>query len=257
MIGSLRSFRRSVDRRAKDLLCVVAVSIGLLLGSSSPATAQAKPLATIPVASPSPQISMPGPVGVTSQIVETDSIIGTVIPPASGSTPPTTPAVNSPVNSPGVIVTLIAPPESTPVTAQESEKPAKKKTTAKKKRTTKPATTGENAETAETAETTSTVKVRAAAESGTTEVPANKPTPSQDSILAALRKCESGGNYKINTGNGYYGAYQFALGTWRRLGYSGYPHEASPATQDEAVLKLAAKAGWGQWPACSRKLGLR
>ena len=74
--------------------------------------------------------------------------------------------------------------------------------------------------------------------------------------FAALRQCESGGNYRINTGNGYYGAYQFALGTWRGLGYSGMPHQAAPATQDAAARELQARSGWGQWPACARKLGL-
>ncbi len=78
-----------------------------------------------------------------------------------------------------------------------------------------------------------------------------------DSAWAALRKCESNGNYAINTGNGYYGAYQFAVSTWRKLGYPGLPHEASPATQDEAALKLQAQQGWGPWPACTRSLGLR
>lgn len=78
-----------------------------------------------------------------------------------------------------------------------------------------------------------------------------------DSVWAALRKCESNGNYAINTGNGYYGAYQFAAGTWRKLGYSGLPHEAAPAVQDEAARKLQAQQGWGPWPACTRKLGLR
>lgn len=82
-------------------------------------------------------------------------------------------------------------------------------------------------------------------------------TPAEGDIWAKLRKCESGGVYTINTGNGYYGAYQFAPSTWRRLGYPGLPHEAPPAVQDEAARKLQAKAGWGQWPACSRKLGLR
>ena len=77
------------------------------------------------------------------------------------------------------------------------------------------------------------------------------------SVWAALRKCESNENYAINTGNGYYGAYQFAAGTWRKLGFSGLPHEAAPSVQDEAARKLQASAGWGQWPACSRKLGLR
>ena len=74
--------------------------------------------------------------------------------------------------------------------------------------------------------------------------------------FAALRQCESGGNYRINTGNGYYGAYQFALGTWRGLGYAGMPHQAAPATQDAAARDLQARSGWGQWPACARKLGL-
>jgi len=74
--------------------------------------------------------------------------------------------------------------------------------------------------------------------------------------LERLRQCESGGNYQTNTGNGYYGAYQFDVQTWRGLGYSGMPHEASPATQDEAARKLYQKRGWKPWPACSKKLGL-
>jgi hypothetical protein len=76
-----------------------------------------------------------------------------------------------------------------------------------------------------------------------------------DEQLAALRQCESGGNYAINTGNGYYGAYQFSASTWRGLGYSGLPHQASPAVQDEATRALQTRSGWGQWPACTRKLG--
>ena len=79
----------------------------------------------------------------------------------------------------------------------------------------------------------------------------------QSHDLARLRACESGGNYRINTGNGYYGAYQFDRQTWRALGYSGMPHQADPATQDDAVRKLQSRRGWGPWPACSRKLGLR
>jgi uncharacterized protein with LGFP repeats len=74
--------------------------------------------------------------------------------------------------------------------------------------------------------------------------------------FARLRVCESGNNYSINTGNGYYGAYQFNLATWRGLGYGGYPHQAAPATQDQAAHRLQAQRGWQPWPACSRKLGL-
>lgn len=72
-----------------------------------------------------------------------------------------------------------------------------------------------------------------------------------------LAQCESGGNWKINTGNGYYGGLQFNLGTWRSVGMSGYPHQASKATQIAAGQKLHSARGWAPWPACSRKLGLR
>ena len=74
--------------------------------------------------------------------------------------------------------------------------------------------------------------------------------------FARLRQCESGGNYRANTGNGYYGAYQFDLRTWQGRGYSGYPNQASPATQDKAAHELQADRGWSPWPACARKLGL-
>ena len=70
-----------------------------------------------------------------------------------------------------------------------------------------------------------------------------------------LRVCESGNNYAINTGNGYYGAYQFDLGTWRSVGGSGYPHQASPAVQDALALTLYRQRGWGPW-ACARIVGL-
>ncbi len=76
------------------------------------------------------------------------------------------------------------------------------------------------------------------------------------SDFAKLRQCESGGNYAINTGNGFYGAYQFDRGTWNGLGYPGRADQASPATQDAAAAKLQAQRGWSPWPACSRGLGL-
>ena len=75
--------------------------------------------------------------------------------------------------------------------------------------------------------------------------------------FAQLRQCESSGNYAINTGNGYYGAYQFDLQTWRGLGYDGLPSNASAGTQDEAARRLQAQRGWQPWPSCSRQLGLR
>jgi hypothetical protein len=75
-------------------------------------------------------------------------------------------------------------------------------------------------------------------------------------VWAELRACESGGNYAEDSGNGYYGAYQFALSTWEGLGFSGLPSDASPAVQDEAAEELQARSGWGQWPACAAELGL-
>lgn len=72
-----------------------------------------------------------------------------------------------------------------------------------------------------------------------------------------LAQCESGGNWAINTGNGYYGGLQFSLRTWRAFGGQGYPHQNSRAEQIRVAERTQASQGWGAWPACSRKLGLR
>jgi resuscitation-promoting factor RpfB len=82
-------------------------------------------------------------------------------------------------------------------------------------------------------------------------------TAPSGSVWDQLAQCESGGNWSTNTGNGYYGGVQFSLGTWRAYGGSGYPHENSREQQIAIASKLQAAAGWGQWPSCSRKLGLR
>lgn len=86
--------------------------------------------------------------------------------------------------------------------------------------------------------------------------PAPAPTAPSDGVWAELRQCESSDNYADNTGNGYYGAYQFSEATWQSLGYSGLPSDAAPATQDQAAKQLQARNGWNQWPTCSRRLGL-
>jgi hypothetical protein len=78
-----------------------------------------------------------------------------------------------------------------------------------------------------------------------------------DDVWARLRSCESGGQYGTNSGNGFYGAYQFHPRTWRTLGYPGLPHQAPPEMQDEAARRLQARSGWGQWPVCSRRIGAR
>lgn len=81
-----------------------------------------------------------------------------------------------------------------------------------------------------------------------------------DGVWANLRACESGGDYGRNSGNGYYGAYQFGYGTWQSVAPSEWagklPSDSPPNIQDIAAQRLQARSGWGQWPACAAKLGL-
>jgi resuscitation-promoting factor RpfB len=72
-----------------------------------------------------------------------------------------------------------------------------------------------------------------------------------------LAQCESGGNWAINTGNGYYGGLQFSLSTWQAYGGTGYPHQNSREQQIAVAERLrAATGGYGSWPHCSQQLGL-
>lgn len=70
--------------------------------------------------------------------------------------------------------------------------------------------------------------------------------------LYRTRSCESGssGLYRADTGNGFYGAYQFTLGTWASVGGSGNPAQASPLEQDYRAVVLLKRSGAGQWPVC-------
>lgn len=83
------------------------------------------------------------------------------------------------------------------------------------------------------------------------------PAAASGGVWDRLAQCESGGNWSINTGNGYYGGLQFTLSSWRAVGGGGYPHHASKAEQIARAEKLLAIQGWGAWPACTKKLGLR
>ena len=74
--------------------------------------------------------------------------------------------------------------------------------------------------------------------------------------FAGIRSCESGDDYALDTGNGYYGAYQFSLSTWLGLGGSGLPSSAPPTVQDAAAYHLYQEVGFSAWPACSAVLGL-
>lgn len=107
-----------------------------------------------------------------------------------------------------------------------------------------------------------------------TKEPEPEPTPAPEPVVAAdsapapsvgavpsgsvwdrMAQCESGGNWAINTGNGYYGGLQFSLATWRSVGGPGYPHEQSREVQIHYAEILQARSGWGQW-GCSSKIGV-
>jgi hypothetical protein len=72
-----------------------------------------------------------------------------------------------------------------------------------------------------------------------------------------LAACESGGNWAANTGNGYYGGLQFSARSWAAVGGTGLPHEHGRTTQIAMGERLRAAQGWGAWPSCARRLGLR
>ena len=80
--------------------------------------------------------------------------------------------------------------------------------------------------------------------------------PPAGGVWLELRDCESGDNYQTDTGNGFYGAYQFAGATWSGLGLPGVASDAPYWVQDEAAERLQAQYGWKPWPACSAALGL-
>ncbi|MGO9658974.1 MAG: transglycosylase family protein, partial [Acidimicrobiales bacterium] len=108
-----------------------------------------------------------------------------------------------------------------------------------------------------TAATTTTSATDPPAPSATAAatVPAEEPSPA-GGVWLELRECESGDNYQADTGNGYYGAYQFSPSTWSDLGYPGLPDEEPSWMQDQAAQRLEADEGWAQWPSCSAALGL-
>jgi LysM repeat protein len=83
------------------------------------------------------------------------------------------------------------------------------------------------------------------------------PTRAPASTWDSLAQCESGGNWGINTGNGYGGGLQFSASTWAAHGGTGSPANASREQQIAVAQKVQASQGWSAWPACASKLGLR
>jgi resuscitation-promoting factor RpfB len=79
-------------------------------------------------------------------------------------------------------------------------------------------------------------------------------------VWDALARCEAGGNWAINTGNGFYGGVQFDQNTWERNGGLRYAARADLATREEqiAIAEVTrARQGWGAWPTCSGRIGTR
>ncbi len=72
----------------------------------------------------------------------------------------------------------------------------------------------------------------------------------------ALAQCESGGNWAINTGNGYSGGLQFSPSTWAAYGGTGSAADASREQQIAVAEQVQASQGWGAWPSCAAQLGL-
>ena len=75
-----------------------------------------------------------------------------------------------------------------------------------------------------------------------------------------VAQCESGGNWNINTGNGYYGGLQFSPSTWQSYGGGAFAATADQASRSQQIAiaqKVLRAQGWNAWPTCSRKAGLR
>ncbi|HTH92248.1 transglycosylase family protein [Mycobacterium sp.] len=86
------------------------------------------------------------------------------------------------------------------------------------------------------------------------------PTVANGGAWDSLAKCEAGGNWAINTGNGFYGGVQFDQNTWERSGGLRYAARADLATREEqiAIAEVTrARQGWGAWPVCSGRIGAR
>ena len=84
------------------------------------------------------------------------------------------------------------------------------------------------------------------------------PPVSNGAIWDAIARCESGNNWAINTGNGFYGGVQFDQNTWERNGGMRYASRADLATREEqiAIAEVTrARQGWGAWPVCGRGAG--
>ena len=89
---------------------------------------------------------------------------------------------------------------------------------------------------------------------------ASAPAVAGGSVWDSLAQCESGGDWSINTGNGFYGGLQFTASTWAAYGGTEYAPTANLATREQQIAvasKVQQGQGWGAWPACTASLGIR
>lgn len=80
------------------------------------------------------------------------------------------------------------------------------------------------------------------------------------SVWDDMADCESGGDWAIDTGNGYHGGLQFNPDTWRAHGGDEFAETADAATRNEQIAiaeRVLSEQGWGAWPSCASRLGLR
>ena len=84
-------------------------------------------------------------------------------------------------------------------------------------------------------------------------------SPEPSGVWDSLAECESGGDWGINTGNGYFGGLQFLGSTWLAYGGGEFAGRADLASRDEQIAvaeRVRADVGFGAWPSCARRLGL-
>ena len=94
----------------------------------------------------------------------------------------------------------------------------------------------------------------------TTTTSTTQPVVSESSRWDQLAQCESGGDWSINTGNGFSGGVQFLRSTWLAMGGGEFAPDAYLASKDEQIVvaeRLLKVSGWGAWPGCTRKFGWR
>ncbi|GAB3992166.1 transglycosylase family protein [Nocardioides marmoraquaticus] len=164
-------------------------------------------------------------------------------------------AITTPAQAATAVATSSASPEGTEPTEQEqaaAEKAAADKAAAAQQKAAKEKAAKKKAAAQKAA------KARAAKKRAAKKRAAKR--QAQVRVWNRLAHCESTSRWAVNTGNGYYGGLQISPGTWRAFGgqrFAGLPHRATKSEQITVGKRIKAGQGWGAWPSCSRRLGLR